>query len=242
MVDNPAQGEVAQSRALRLVLALLVMIPHERKVTVAELEQSLKNMGNTVSVRSIQRIMKKLVDECGLECDMSAKPFGYSWSKHQQVWKSRLLSPMDQLLLGLVYMRPGMYGNLPDHSVWNGRLRVVEPESVVAVPEMDKPLLALLCEAIVDQQQLQLNFECSKGVCELPVAHPLGMIFFAGIWFLLVLDSVERQLVPLALHKIFKAQWLNQSFKCDPAFDLNQYDCSLLESHLQWIQYSVQVE
>lgn len=57
---------------------LLKLIPYRSKIIASELYHSLRAQGFDKSLRTVQRVLKKLAEEYEIECDMCAQPYGYS--------------------------------------------------------------------------------------------------------------------------------------------------------------------
>lgn len=62
-----------------LTLQLLKRIPRGRKVTAAELQAQLADVGFVRDLRTVQRQLEVVCDHFDIERDTRNKPYGYSW-------------------------------------------------------------------------------------------------------------------------------------------------------------------
>ena len=91
-----------------LALALLRRIPRGRKVNSRELREALAAEGFERDERSIQRLLKTLSDEFGIDRDESSIPYGYRWKDKAANFMLPALSKQESLMLMLAeqHLRP----------------------------------------------------------------------------------------------------------------------------------------
>ena len=60
------------------------------KVTANQIQDFLKNLGYSISLRSVQRDLNELSRLFPIECDDKSIPFGWSWKKDSQALNLQL--------------------------------------------------------------------------------------------------------------------------------------------------------
>ena len=85
------------------VLELLRRIPKRQKVTSAQLQEQLSEMGIARDIRTIQRHLDMLSSHFPIERDERCKPYGYSWIEDTEGISLPALTEQESLLLTLAY-------------------------------------------------------------------------------------------------------------------------------------------
>ena len=80
------------------------------KVTANQIQDFLKNLGYSISLRSVQRDLNELSRLFPIECDDKSIPFGWSWKKDSPGFESPAMDPIQALTFSLAsqYLEPLM--------------------------------------------------------------------------------------------------------------------------------------
>ncbi len=219
---------------LRLALTILSMIPHRSRITSRQVLQQLQQShGMVVSERTVQRTLRRLVDECGIECDMRDKPYGYRWSPGSLPWVAGLLSDTETMLIALA--RQNIQLNFPatveTHHVgsstierWQERIRIEPACAPCQAPKLDSEILAVISEALYRDLELGISYTNLQGeLYEVRVA-PLGLIQ-KGLGFYLVFNSLEHQSIDhVSLFRIRQARMGQDLIERPQGFRLSDYE------------------
>ncbi|MDY3123006.1 MAG: hypothetical protein SOW21_01230 [[Actinobacillus] rossii] len=85
----------------RLIIQILNYILKNRKITVSELFELLKDNGFERDKRTIQRTLKSICDNFDVECDDSSRPYGFRWKEQSKGLSLPLLTEQQSLVLML---------------------------------------------------------------------------------------------------------------------------------------------
>ena len=229
-----------------LALALLRRIPRGRKVTAKELRDSLAAEGFERDERSIQRLLKSLSVEFGIDRDERSIPYGYEWKGQSAGFMLPALSKQESLMLMLAeqQLRPllppsvmqSMNGffeqaraNLAPHQnatlekQWLQKVRVVSETQPLLPPQIAEGVLEQTSQALYNNQWLELDYTNAKEERKQHRVMPLGLAQQGPrIYLVCRFDGYENER-SMALHRIHSAKASTLTFE-RPDFDLARYD------------------
>lgn len=229
-----------------LALALLRRIPRGRKVNSRELREALAAEGFERDERSIQRLLKTLSDEFGIDRDESSIPYGYRWKDKAANFMLPALSKQESLMLMLAeqHLRPllppsvmqSMNGffeqaraNLAPHQnatlekQWLQKVRVVSETQPLLPAHIAEGVLEQTSQALYNNQWLELDYTNAKDERKQHRVMPLGLAQQGPrIYLVCRFDGYDNER-SMALHRIHSAQASTLTFE-RPNFDLARYD------------------
>ena len=229
-----------------LALALLRRIPRGRKVTAKELRDSLAAEGFERDERSIQRLLKSLSVEFGIDRDERSIPYGYEWKGQSAGFMLPALSKQESLMLMLAeqQLRPllppsvmqSMNGffeqaraNLAPHQnatlekQWLQKVRVVSETQPLLPPQIAEGVLEQTSQALYNNQWLELDYTNAKEERKQHRVMPLGLAQQGPrIYLVCRFDGYDNER-SMALHRIHSAKASTLTFE-RPDFDLARYD------------------
>ncbi len=226
-------------------LATLKHIPrHPAKVSAAQLQAALAEEGFEVSLRTVQRDLKRLSALFPLTCDEPARPAGWSWtgavedlpamSPHTAltlVLAERFLEPLLPPAT-LAYLRPhieraeAVLGALerPGLGAWPARVRVLPRGQRLLPAPVDPTVLEAVYGALLTGRRLEARYR-PRGAPE-PVdyqVNPLGLVFRHAVVYLVATLWDYDDIVQLALHRFVAARRIEERSRTPPGFDLDAY-------------------
>lgn len=230
------------SRHLEL-LGLLSRYPG--KITVPELRKQLEAIGFNVDVRTVQRDLNRLAFSQQLTCDESRMPYRWSLTAQAPLNLANLDTPT-ALALNLAerhletvlphsvleQLRPhfanarrhldGLQQNGLAH--WARRVRALPNGKALAPAEVDPHVWQLVSTALVERRQLQVDYlSRSKAEIKTLRLHPAGIVSRHSITYLIGTANDYDDLRQFALHRIRRAELLEQPARERPGFDIDGY-------------------
>lgn len=242
---KPVNGGEPSDRLERLFM-LLQRIPREpRRISTAELQQSLASAGFDVKLRTIQRDLEYLSTLFGLQCDDRDKPYGWSWLKTAPMLEMPGMSRHAALTFRLVetylqdtlpastlaFLSPyfkaaeAMLRDNPGKSLsqWADRIRIISPGPVLLPPAIDGAVHDAVYAAVLSQRQLQIGYQkLTDGQIWEYLVNPLALVVRDGVIYLICVFDGYRDSRQLALHRI-KAAKVTDNEANTPEFDLDAY-------------------
>jgi predicted DNA-binding transcriptional regulator YafY len=229
-----------------LVLALLRRIPRGRKVTAKELREALAAEGFERDERSIQRLLKSLSVEFGIDRDERSIPYGYEWKGPSAGFMLPALSKQESLMLMLAeqQLRPllppsvmqSMNGffeqaraNLAPHQnatlekQWLQKVRVVSETQPLLPPQIAEGVLEQTSQALYNNQWLELDYTNAKEERKQHRVMPLGLAQQGPRIYLVCRFDGYNNERSMALHRVHSAKASTLTFE-RPDFDLARYD------------------
>ena len=234
--------------SVNMALLALQMLSTKRKVSTAEVHAHLKARGYERDLRTIQRLMKAMVDneELGVESDGARAETGYTWGKHKAPLLFRDLSLQESLLLRLAeehlqnllapetakamqaffdQARSNMRERDNSHQAkaWMAKVRVVSETQPLLPPKINKDVLPTVAEALYDDCWLDVNYTNQKDVNKTHRVMPLGLVQQGPRMYLVCrFEGYDNERI-LALHRIKKATNTTLPFQ-RTNFDLSAYE------------------
>ncbi|NNM52870.1 MAG: WYL domain-containing protein [Pseudomonadales bacterium] len=231
---KPALPDYENPGVLRLALAILSMVPHRSRITSRQVLQQLQEIhGIVVSERTVQRILRRLVDECGIECDVRDKPYGYRWSPGSHPWVAGMLGDMETMLIALARQNIQFLSSAALDSThagssaikqWQDRIRVEPAGLPFHAPKLDSEILAVISEAIFRDLELGISYiDLHEELHEYRVA-PLGLIQKGHGLYLVFNRMGQSEVEHVSLFRIHQAHMGHDRVERPAGFKLSDYD------------------
>ena len=231
---------------LTLALELLRRIPKNRKVTAKELHSELKHLGMERDERSIQRLLRQLAEQFGIERDERDKPYGYSWKEDSKGFSMPTLTEQESLLLTLAEehlknllppsLMKSMQGffaqakcNLGPHKSaspnkeWLAKVRMVPNAQPLIPAQVDTEVFAQVGAALYANRWLEVDYQNREGHRAEYKVMPLGLAQQGPGLYLVCRFEGHGNERTLALHRMASARATSFTFKRPPEFDLQTY-------------------
>ena len=225
---------------------MLRRIPrYPRKVSTAELAESLDTAGYPTSRRTIQRDLDKLSVEFPLVTDGN-KPSGWSWQEDAEIFDVPGMDTSAALTFHMVdvylsrLLPKGCLASLAPHfrhaenllqkmeggglKHWPGKVRIVQRAQTLQPPDVEPEVMVTVYEALYHDRQF-LGEYCSRGekATREFVVNPLGLIFNDPVVYLAATLWDYQDVRLLALHRFQTARLLMDGCKRPAGFDLDAY-------------------
>lgn len=236
--------------ALNLALELLKRIPRRRKVSAVELHAQLKDAGIDRDLRSIQRQLEVLCDHFDIECDKSARPYGYRWKELSAGLSLPGLTEQESLMLLLAkqhleHLLPAsvmrsMSGffeqarrNLTTGAAgyskkrdaeWLKKVRVVSTTVPMLPPQIGPGVFEALSGALYNDHWLDISYRNAQGQIKQKKVMPLGLAQQGQRLFVPCIFDGYEDVRNIAVHRITKAENTGQPFVRPKDFNLEAYD------------------
>ena len=218
------------------------------KVTANQIHDFLKNLGYSISLRSVQRDLNELSRLFPIECDDKSIPFGWSWKKDSPGFETPAMDPIQALTFSLAaqYLEPLMpkasfkriqkffqraenvlMGDERSNVLrWRKRVRVI-PESIrFKDPKIKSNVRQKIYRAIYEGYQIKsLYRKRGEKSSNLRHIHPLGIVVKGSITYVISMMN-EDQETPryLPMHRFEDVEILDGKKIKEPLnFDLDEY-------------------
>ena len=227
-------------------LALLALLPrYPGEATAAELHRRLLGRGYEVDLRTVQRDLHHLSNGQQLTCDESQHPYRWSLTADAPLNLANLDTPtalalnlaerhLEALLPHSVLeqLRPhfanarrhldGLQQNGLAH--WARRVRALPNGKALLPAEVDPHVWQLVSTALVERRQLQVDYlSRSKADIKTLRLHPAGIVSRHSITYLIGTANDYDDLRQFALHRIKRAELLDEPAREHPDFDIDRY-------------------
>lgn len=242
-----AQAKTAARESL-FILTVLKLIPRSGWITTDQLLQTLEEQGHRVEMRTLQRILKSLLDceDLNVECNKKSKPYGYRRSIPDSDLGVTKLRPQEALLLRLAeehlkYQLPSPImktlkplfesarlvlnesGSTQGHSTWLQKVAFV-PDSIALMPPKILPrIFDAVSEALYRGCKLDVEYRNADGAAKKHTVSPLGLIQQEHRLYLICKFDNHDNIRHLALHRIKNAVGLEFPAERPKNFKLKDY-------------------
>jgi predicted DNA-binding transcriptional regulator YafY len=218
------------------------------KVTANQIQDFLRNLGYTISLRSVQRDLNALSRLFPIECDDSSIPYGWSWKKNSPGFESPAMDPIQALTFSLAaqYLEPLMpkasfkriekffqraenvlMGDERSNVLrWRKRVRVI-PESIrFKDPDISSDIRQKIYRAIYEGYQMKALYrKRGEKDSDLRHIHPLGIVVKGSITYVIsMMDEDNENVRYLPMHRFESIDILDgKKIKEPKNFDLDVY-------------------
>lgn len=229
------------------LLATLSLVPTHAALSTPEIQRRLELRGMKVSSRTVQRDLEALADRFGIECNTRSKPFGWRWPKNRarlsvpgMEWPEALsFRLLEDHLSGLLpasigehlqpYFRQAReklgahFSGVPLRR-WPDKVRILAPNQPLLAPTVKRSVHENVTEALLGENQLRIDYlAIGQEEVRNHLVHPLGLVQEGNVLYLVATfyDYTDPRL--LALHRIVKAERLEERCQVPPGFSLQRY-------------------
>jgi predicted DNA-binding transcriptional regulator YafY len=231
---------------VRLAMELMRRIPRNRKVTAAELQQQLADVGIVRDVRTIRRQLEMLAGNFGIERE-TTRPMGYS--RKDRACGLSVVSMNENEALLLMLARQHMAALLPPSLMkamdtffnearrqldpfgddqpaqqWLSKVRVVGESVRLIPPKLAAGVLETVSQALYANQWLELRYRNAEGRVSDNRVMPLGLAQQGPRLYLVCRYEGEAKDRSLALHRIQSVRATTLVFKRPRKFNLARFD------------------
>jgi len=214
--------------------------------TASDLVAELKDAGFDVSKRQVERDLWELLEAFNLECNDKSPPYGWKWPTGSSVdlpgmtlaealslrlvqdYVEQLLpSSLLKVLEPRFVLAEGKLASLRSDSAaaqWPKKMRSVPPTQPMLSPHILPDVLESVQNALLHDQQLEADYVPMD--VEEPNAmrlHPLALINRGPITYLVATAWDYADVRLYALHRMTRAQCLEDGAKRPENFDLDEY-------------------
>jgi predicted DNA-binding transcriptional regulator YafY len=225
--------------------SMLREIPrHPRKIGTTEIVDRLQRAGYKTTQRTVQRDLIKLSGVLPLLAD-NTKPQGWSWEANVPQLDLPALEPQAALVFHLTekhlksvlpattidYLAPWFKmaeGVLDSHgnglSAWRNKVRVLSSGQPLRPPVINSTVQTTVTQALLQERQLAVTY-CPRGDKgdKNYIAHPLGLVVRENVLYLVCTLRDYENTMQLVLHRINKAEILDEPARRLKGFDLDKY-------------------
>ncbi|MCI7353534.1 MAG: WYL domain-containing protein [[Actinobacillus] rossii] len=231
----------------RLIIQILNYIPKNRKITVSELFELLKDNGFERDKRTIQRTLKSICDNFDVECDDRSRPYGFRWKEQSKGLSLPLLTEQQSLVLMLAERQLGnlLPSNIMDSmkpffeqaksqliydnkgklaNQWLDKVDVV-PMNLPQLPApIDTQIFNQVSIALYRNHYLNIEYRNTVNKIHKAQVMPLALVHQEGRTYLLVrYPEFGDEIKHLALHRFLSAEISTMTFERPRDFNLKKY-------------------
>lgn len=233
--------------ALLRQIEMLRHIPRTGSITTKLLKERLSRSGYGISERTIQRDLVSLSTKLPLTCDESSKPYAWCWMLNAPAFQLPGLTTAEALAFQMLaqfesdllpapiktQLEP-YFAAAKQHLAedagpaaarnWLARVRVVSPNQPLLPASVSPEVAEAVHSALIAGKCLEIVYRHKPA--KYYVVHPLGLVQHGATMYIVAkFDGYEDARI-LALHRIRKANVLEQT-TCPPSgFHLDTYIAS----------------
>ena len=232
-----------------LAIELLRRIPRSGKVSAPELQRQLSEAGFDRDLRSIQRLLKSLVENenFGIELDDRSKPFGYRWLPNAAGMTVANLSAQESMLLMMaqehmrhllpVTLMKSMEGYFSQaqqnlaageaarlEKQWPDKVRVIPTTQPLLPPRIKPEVFEAVSNGLYANRWLKLDYVNSAGKRTKASIMPLGLAQQAQVIYLVCRFEGFDDERSIALHRVRNVVSSTLGFERPKDFSLRKYD------------------
>ena len=225
---------------------MLRLIPsYPGKVDTGTLCRKLEDEGFPVSVRTIQRDLRKLSKVFPLWEDDRSIPRGWSWGKDAKVLDIPGMEPPTALtfhiaekflsnqlpVVTLGYLKPHFRRaeevlnatTANGYHTWADKIRVLPRGQPLLPARVKENVQTIVYKALFEERRLIVHYlPRSQEENEYEV-NPLGLVFRQGVTYLLATLWDYDEAIQLALHRIQAATLMDKAVTIPEGFDIDAY-------------------
>jgi predicted DNA-binding transcriptional regulator YafY len=223
---------------------ILQRIPRmPRRITARELHEHLPATDYSVSLRTIQRDLISLSRKFTITCDEQGRTQYWHWMKDSdQVLLPHMTGSMAAtLLLARDYLKPVLPANVLselnpffDHAAealentplkgWNTKVRILDRGPMLIPPKVPADVREVAYQGLLENRQIKVGYKArGKDKHKEYTLNPLGMVVKGGVFYLLVVFDGHDNVRQVALHRMNKAEVLNEEVQKPKGFTLKKY-------------------
>jgi predicted DNA-binding transcriptional regulator YafY len=214
-----------------------------KKIGTTLLAEKLERAGYKTTQRTVQRDLIKLSEALPLLADNS-KPQGWSWQPDVSQFDLPALEPQAALVFHMAekylqsilpastigYLAPWFKaadGVLDSHgnglSAWRDKVRVLPPGQPLHPPVMNPEVQNTVTQALLQDKSLMVTYHPRNQEEKEYKANPLGLVVRDHVLYLVCTLRDYDDIKQLVLHRIQKAELLDEPVRRLKGFDLDTY-------------------
>lgn len=236
------------SDALLRQWEMLKLIPRDKKITVAQLSEKLKDLGYSVSRRTLERDLDRLSKPFCLEADTRSKPYGWRYAINMKYPGIPSLTSSEALTLVMLekhlknVLPVAVVDNLetqfdtarnffnnehPDLKLqdWLSKVELVAPGQPLIAPTVDSTIQRTLSKALLQNLQVDMHYLPANASepRHYPSVHLQGMVQYGVVIYLAVTINDHQDVRLLAMHRVQSVVIKDVPINPLPGFDLKTY-------------------
>lgn len=228
--------------------AMLQLIPKSpQKISTPDIVSKLKRDRFEVTERTVQRDLAYLADIFPLVADTRNKPYGWQWPRDAQLASLPGMDPRTAMTLKLV--EKFLVGILPKQALadfqpylkqagnvlkelgkspyakWSDIVAIVPRGQALLPAPVNAGVIDTVYEALFEGRRFKADYHHlpSDTKKKYDSINPLGLIFRDGVIYLVCTFYNYPHICQLALHRLTKADLLDEPVTPINGFDLEQY-------------------
>jgi predicted DNA-binding transcriptional regulator YafY len=234
---------MSSAETLRRQWGLLRRIPrYPRRISTSDLHASLSNQID-VSLRTIQRDLQALSVEFPLNVENEGRKQFWFWTADaaQLEIPGMTGSMAATLLLAREYLQPILPASVLNDlnpffnrakevleptklSHWNKKVRILERGPMLIAPRVNSEVLDVVHQGLLQEKQIRGRYKGrNKDKHKEYVLNPLGMVVKGGVFYLVVVFDGHEDIRQLALHRMNKAELLDEDVVVPKGYSLKHY-------------------
>ncbi|MCH8553003.1 MAG: WYL domain-containing protein, partial [Natronospirillum sp.] len=234
---------------LARMIKMLQMIPAAPgRIATTTLQSKLEEQGFQITLRSLQRDLKRMEYFFPIQCDDSEKPHRWSFDSHY----SRSFPGMDAdraltLVLADDYLRPLLPSTVMDAIApqvnearqfldglesnhlarWRRQVRAISQGRSLLPAPIDPDIWRQVTAGLLQGRALQVTYQTrTKETPDEYVIHPQGLVHRDSVTYLLATVKTYNDILQFALHRFSAVSISDQAYRPQPDFDVDAYIAS----------------
>lgn len=222
-------------------------------------------LGETVTLRTIQRDLQYLKDQGFPIANDNSKPMGWSWTQEAELLYlpgmdphtaltfklveghlKRLLPPTTAKLLEPWFKDATNVINQSGSSVfnWSNKIRVISRSMKTEPQEIDPLVQSVVYNCLLKGQQIEVTYNAitSDAAPKTYPAHPLGLVVNEESIYLLCTARERLDVTTLSMHRILKAVPLDLPIRIPLDFDIDKSANLAFKIQLSKEQFQLQIK
>ena len=231
---------------LRLLTTLQLIPRYPGRISTPVLQEKLADRGFVIDLRSLQRDLKeRLSGHFPLLCDESVRPYRWSFTPDSQLSLPAMDTPAAlTLCLAEEQLRSLLPASVADQlnpqfkaarhhlaslehnqlAGWAKRVRALPNGKTLIPAPLEDRVWAQVSEALLHQKQLQVDYlSRAQKKAKRFLLHPVALVSRYSLSYLIAQVDGYDNVRHFALHRIQKAEALDEPANPLPDFDLDAY-------------------
>ena len=234
---------------LRLLTTLQLIPRYPGRISAPVLQEKLADRGFSVDLRSLQRDLKeRLSAQFPLMCDESVRPYRWSFTPDSQVSLPAIETPAaltlclaeehlrsllpasvaDQLLPQFKAARKHLDSLEHNHLAgWAKRVKALPNGKALIPAPIEEEVWVQVSQALLHHKKIELDYlSRAQKQAKTFLLNPVGLVSRYSVSYLIAQVEGYDNFRHFALHRIKKAQVLDEAANPLPDFDLDAYIAS----------------
>ena len=219
---------------------------HPQQITATELMGRVKGLGFEIGKRTIERDLQSLSALFPLIAEDKKRPYGWSWRRDADAYTLPAMSPVQALALCLArdhltsLLPSGLLDALSPYFTsadkllsnresakgmadWRKKIAIVPANQALIPPQYDEEIIETIHTALLSEKQLEIDYASRGQRKKTYPIHPLGLVQRGAVIYLVATMSTYEDIRILALHRIQRAEELEDPVRIPEDFSLDQF-------------------